>query len=161
MGLTQLPFLYGLQHQILVIEDVVALVYPTLSLLHYALRLIVFYESCLLFFGENGGLHVFLSLVFETPHQNPFRPHSPELFLVVIHVVDVLGVTDVDLVRFSQEGIIPDLDKGIVTDTEEEVTVQIESDSVELVAMQSCHLYFNGHLDSVISPDRGILENNP
>jgi hypothetical protein len=80
---------------------------------------------------------------------------------VVIHVVDVLGVADVDLVRFSQEGIIPDLDKGIVTDTEEEVTVQIESDSVELVAMQSCHLYFNGHLDSVISPDRGILENNP
>lgn len=51
------------------------------------------------------------------------------------HIVDVLGMADVNLMRLSHERIIPHFDKGIVAHAEHEMTVVLEINCVEFVAM--------------------------
>lgn len=80
---------------------------------------------------------------------------------MVQDIIDVLGVSNVDLVRLSEEGVVPDLDEGIVSHAEEEMTIVLEVDRIEPVSVERLHFHFDRHLGDVVSPDGSVLENHP
>jgi hypothetical protein len=80
---------------------------------------------------------------------------------VVQDIVDVLSVADVDLMRLSEEGVVPDLHERVISDTEQQMAVVLEVNRIEPVPMQCLHLHLNGHLRNVVPTNRGIFENHP
>lgn len=68
-------------------------------------------------------------------------------------IVDVLGVSDVDLMWLSQKRVVPYFHEGIVAHAEQEMTIMLEINRIQLVPVQGLHLDLNGHLFDVVPPD--------
>ena len=99
-----LLFWCGLYHLILAlgIDTTQFLVDPALFFLQHALGLLdVFDEWCFLFLQKNGRLYKLLSFFLKVPYQNTLGSCCPKFVVVVQDIVDVFGVTDIDLVGFS------------------------------------------------------------
>ena len=92
-------FLDRLQHQI-VLSHVFTLTDLTLPLLHQTWRLLVIFDkSSLLLLLKHRRLNEFLPPLLKTPNQNTLRSNRPQLLVEVTHIVDILGMTDIDLMR--------------------------------------------------------------
>lgn len=123
----------GLYHLILAlsVDATQFLVDPALFLLEHALGLLdVFDEGCFLFFQKNGRLYKLLSFLLKVPYQNTLRSCGPKSVVVVQDIVDVFGVADVDLMGFSEEGIVPNFDKGIIANAEKNVRIVLKIDGI-------------------------------
>jgi hypothetical protein len=80
---------------------------------------------------------------------------------MVANIVDVAGVTYVDLMRLSHEGVIPHLDEGVIAHRKEQMRFELEGNSVETSSVHGLHLDFNGHFKGIVSANRGVLEDDP
>ena len=78
------------------------LIDPTLFFLQHALGLLdIFDERGFFFLQKNGRLHKLLSFFLKIPYQNTLGSCRPKFVVVVQDIVDVFGVTDIDLMGFS------------------------------------------------------------
>lgn len=163
--LRQLQWLFfdGRSHLIALDVDIAELLIdPALLLLQHALRLLhTLYIRRLLLLQKHRRLDKLLALVREIPNKDALRACGPQSIIVEEHIVDVLGVADVDLVRLSHEGVVPHLHEGVITHAEHEVAVVVEVYGVELVAVQRLHLDLDCHFLEIVAADRGVLEDRP
>jgi len=58
-------------------------------------------KRSLLFLGENRGLNELLPLLLEVPDKDAFGAYSPQFAIFVADIIDVFGVTDIDLMWLS------------------------------------------------------------
>lgn len=70
-------------------------------------------------------------------------------------------MSDINLVRLSQERIIPYFDKRIISNTEQKMTIMFKVNRIKPVPVQSLHFDFDSHLHNIISSYWGILKNDP
>jgi hypothetical protein len=60
-----------------------------------------------------------------------------------------------------KEGIIPNFDKRVGANTEEQMILYVVIYIVERLPMQSLHLHLNSHLLQIIPPNGSILKERP
>ena len=118
-------------------------------------------ESGFLLLPKNRRLNNIPLLMIKFPHEDALTANSPHLVPIKTDIIDVSSMTNVHLMRFPHERIVPYFDKRVISNTEKQVAFQIEVDSVEFVSVEGLHFHFNCHFDCVVSSNGGVLEHNP
>ena len=95
------------------------------------------------------------------PDNNTLTSNSPQSLIIVKDIVDEVCVADVNLVRLPQEWIIPDLQQGVITNTVQQMVVNIEINAVYTLSMEGLHLYFHSILRHVISSNGSVFKYDP
>lgn len=65
------------------------------------------------------------------------------------------------LMGFSKEGVIPNFDKRIISDTIKKMMIEVKIDSIQVLAVKSLHLDFDGQFRNVVSSDGSVLKYAP
>jgi hypothetical protein len=55
--------------------------------------------------------------------------------VLVANIIYIFGVSNVNLMRLSQERIIPYFDEGVVTDTKEQMVLELEINRIKFASM--------------------------
>ena len=70
-------------------------------------------------------------------------------------------MTDEHLVGLSQERVVPNPDKGVRADSEQQMRVKIKVNVIQRLSVHSLHFHLYSHFFKIVPSNRGILTHNP